>query len=238
MAELTQLEKKQARAIKFKIVIVCLAILILASFWGTMGAAAQPLSLAVVPEVPREGEPVIVTFKLYNPSPETTFTEYEFYANGKLLEKGGGLIPPGCSKQYQYAYENTLKLGEQVNFVVNARSGEQSWEKVRSLPAYPPQVWSSFVSFASFSTSVMGFMTTMTYYDSTFGVATSLNVGLICALVLIALLIYLEMTRPALMGKTVAALGRLHLRFGTITWILFIIFIGMVYTRVAMLLAM
>jgi len=40
-----------------------------------------------------------------------------------------------------------------------------------------------------------------------------------------------------LQHKIVATVGRLRFRFSTITWILFIIFIGMVYTRVALILA-
>ena len=112
-----------------------------------------------------------------------------------------------------------------------------SCERVVSLPSYPPQIWSSFVSFASFSTSVMCFMGSMTYYQSSFGSGIGFNVGLLCAIVLIGLLIFLELTQLLLRGKTVTILGRLRLRFNTVTWILFIIFMRIVYTTLAMILA-
>ena len=132
------------------------------NFWLTTLASSDPVTMVVVPEVPREGEPIIATFNFNNPSPQTITTEYQFYANGELLQAGTATIPPRSSKQYQYAYQNPLQLGEQVNFVVKTHSGLGSYEKTTSLPSYPPQIWSSFVSFAAFSTSVMSSMTAMT----------------------------------------------------------------------------
>ena len=225
------------RGIKLKIVIIWLAILLMGSFWLTARAGSDEVTLAVMPQVPREGEPIIATFKLNNPSPQAIRTEYQFYANGKLLEEGATIIPPGSSKLYQYAYQNPLPLGEQVNFVVKIKSPLGSHEKVVSLPSYPPQIWSSFVSFASFSTSVMSFMFSSTYYQSSFGSDNmGFNVGLLSAIVLMGLLIFLELTQPLLQEKTVTILRRLRLRFNTVTWILFIIFMGIVYTKVVMIL--
>ncbi len=83
----------------------------------------------------------------------------------------------------------------------------------------------------------MSSMSTMTYYQSTFGSDMGLNVGIITAIVLIALLIFLELTQPVVEGKTIAVLGRMRIRFSTVTWILFIIFMGIVYTKVVMILA-
>ena len=121
--------------------------------------------------------------------------------------------------------------------MVKTTSPLGSCEKIVSLPSYPPQVWSSFASFASFSTSVMSSMSTMTYYQSTFGSDMGLNVGIIAAIVLIALLIFLELTQSVVEGKTIAVLGRMRIRFSTVTWILLIIFMGIVYTKVVMILA-
>jgi len=110
-------------------------------------------------------------------------------------------------------------------------------EKVLSSPPYPPQVWSSFASFASLSTSTMSSMGTMSYYQSNFSNDTGLNLGILITIVLIALLIFLELTQPVIQEKTTAVLSRLVIRFSTITWILFIIFAGILYTTVVMLLA-
>lgn len=225
------------RGIKFKIIIIWLAILLVGGFWLTERASSDPVALTVVPEVPREGMPIIATFKLNNPSPQAISAEYHFYANGELMNKGTAVIAPGSSKLYQYAYKNPLELGEQVNFMVETMSPLGSYEKVVSLPSYPPQIWSSFVSFASFSTSMMGFMSSMSYYQSSFGDDMGLNIGLLTIFVLAGLLIFLELTQPLLRKKTITVLGRLNLKLSMVTWILFIIFLGITYTKVVMVLA-
>jgi len=224
------------RGTKLKLIIVWLAILLMSSFWFTASVDSDTVSLAVVPQVPREGEPVLATFKLNNPSSQAVETDYQFYANGELMKEGTTVIFPKSSKLYQYAYRNPLELGEQVNFMVRTTSPRGSCERIVSLPSYPPQIWSSFVSFASFSTSMMGFMSSMTYYQSTFDTDMGFNVGLLSIIVLIGLLIFLELTQPLLRRKTITILGRLRIRFSTVTWILFIIFMGITYTKVAMVL--
>ena len=83
----------------------------------------------------------------------------------------------------------------------------------------------------------MSSMSTMTYYQGSFSSDMGFNVGLVSTMVLIALLIFLELSQPLLREKTVAVLGRLRLRFNTVTWILFIIFMGLIYTKIAMLIA-
>jgi len=219
---------------KLKIVIVWLAILLFASFLYSMLSVLHPLSMVVHPEVPRQGEPIVVTFSMRNTSPEPSTAEYWFYANGELLNSGTTTVFPSTTKTYRYAYNNPLELGEQVNFLVKTQSELGNYEKTLSSPPYPPQIWSSFVSFASFSTSVMSSFSSMTYYQSTFATDTGFNVGLLSTIVLIALLIFLELTQPLLQGKTIALLGRLRLRFSTVTWILFIIFIGMIFTQIVL----
>jgi len=225
---------------KLKIIIVGLAIMIMVSFWLTALAGPGLVNIAVVPEVPREDVPIISTFKLNNPTSEATTINYSFYANGELLQHGTSILAPHSSKTYQYVYRNPLELGEQVNFAVKAESQSQgiTCEKIVSLPSYPPQIMSSFVSFASFSTSVMGFMASSTYYESSFGSPDEgLNVGLVISIVLIILLIFLELSEPLLAEGIHVVLGRLRMRYSTMTAILFIIFMGTVYTKIMMILA-
>ena len=224
------------RGTHYKLAIVWLAILLLGSFWLTVRGTSEPVSLAVIPQAPRQGEPILATFKLNNPTSEMLVTNYQFYANGELLKEGAATIAPGSGKTYQYAYANPLKIGERLNFVVKTQSEQGNYEKVISSPPYPPQVWSSFISFASFSTSVMSSMSTMTYYQSTFGRDVGLNVGIIATIVLTILLIFLELSGPVVQGKTMA-LGSLRIRLSTTTWILSIIFMGIVFTKVMMILA-
>ncbi len=231
------MEQSSARSVKFKVSIVWLAILLLGSFWLSMQESSSPVSMVVLPEVPREGKPIVVTFKLNNPSSHPLPTRYQFYANGGLLQEKVITIAAESSETYQYAYANPLRIGEQVNFVVRTQSEQGNYEKVLSSPSYPPQVWSSFVSFASFSTSVMSSMASVTYYQDAFGTNMGLNVGIIASVVLIILLVFAELNQPVIEGRAVARLGRLRIRLSTVTWILFIIFMGIVYTKVAMILA-
>jgi len=228
--------EQSRKSIYFKLGIVALGILLLGSFWLTVKGTSQPVSLAVVPQAPRQGEPILATFKLNNPSAEPVVTNYQFYANDELLQEGAATIPAGAGKTYQYAYANPLEIGEQLNFMVKTQSDLGNYDKVISSPPYPPQIWSSFISFASFSTSVMSSMSSMTYYHSAFGSDMGVNVGIIATIVLIMLLIFLELSKPVVQGRTMA-LGRLRIRFSTLTWILFFIFMGIVFTKVMLILA-
>ncbi len=221
----------------FKIAILWLAILLLGSFWLTVNASAAPIALSVMPQVPREGEPIIATFKLSNPYAETLDVGYRLYANGELLKEGATSIAPKSNKTYEYTYSNPLPLGEQLSFVVKTSSAKGDYDKSLSSPPYPPQILSSFVSFASFSTSVMSSIATMTYYQTNFSNAMGINLGIAITAVLVALLIFVELTKPVIMNKTILSLGKLHVRLSAISWILFLIFCGAAYTEVVTILS-
>lgn len=213
-----------------------LVMITIACFWLQGRTSQDSVSMAVMPQAPVEGKPIIATFKLANPSFQSTSIFYQFYANGKLVEDGETRLAPGSSKAFTYLYENHLKLGDQVHFLVKTRSEEGASEKAISAPQYPPQVWSSFVSFASFSTSVMGSMASTAYYESTFG-RDAVNVGLVTTIVLMALLAFRELTpRPKSGNATFGAAVRLAIRFKTVTWVLLIIFLALIYTRVMLIL--
>lgn len=228
------MERGMNRGIVLKIGIVWLAILLVGSFW--LADRPGAVEMTVVPQVPREGEPIIVAFHLNNPSLEAAFTEYQFLSDGKMLQEGNAVLPPGSSTTYKYVYANDLHLGEQVNLIVKTRSGREENEKIVSLPSYPPQVWSSFVSFASFSTSVMSSMATMTDYDGSFGKDNYPNVALIISLTLVALLIFAEISRPVAADNSVGTLARLRMSLSTVVWVLLIIFVGLIYTSVVIVL--
>ena len=227
---------KNDKGVYFKLGIVILSILVLLSFWLTLRVASEPASIVIAPAVSREGEPIIVTFKLNNPLSEPLTTDYQFFANGEFITEGTSTIAPSGSETHKYAYENLLQIGQQVNFLVRTSSNLGEYEKVASSPPYPPQIWSSFVSIASLSTTVMSSMSTMVYYQSVFGSDSGLNIGFICSAVLIILLIFMELNQTLVGSKNTTTLGRLKLRFGPVTWILFIIFLGVFYTRVVFLL--
>ncbi len=230
------MEESINRITSFKLGILWMAILLLGSIWLTVRGTSDPVSMTVIPQVPREGEPIIAILTLNNPTSHPQATNYQFYANGEILSEGTITMAPKSSETAKYAYANPLQIGEQLNFVVRTQSEQGNYEKILSSPSYPPQVWSSFVSFASFSTSVMSSISTITYYQNTFNSDLGLNLGIITSMVLIALLIFMELTQPVIAGRTVATLGRLKIRLSTVTWILLIIFMGIVYTKVVMIL--
>ena len=221
-----------------KTAIIWLSIFIVASFLVTMKANANPVTLSVLPEVPRTKEPIVATFSISNSTDKPSATSYQLYVNGKLVESGSSIVAQQSSSKHQYAYTNNLERGEQVNFILKTNSDSGSNIKVVSLPAYPPQLMSSFVSFAAFSTSVMSTMISMEYFNTVFGITSGgLNTGIIIALILSALLIFLELSQTAVADKGVTILGLYRISLGNMATILFIIFLGMVFTRVVMIIA-
>jgi hypothetical protein len=198
----------------------------------------MPVSITAMPEVPQEGQPILVTFDLNNPSLEEHQVKYEFYANGKLLLEGTDLLSPLSTKKYSYIYPEAPQLGKKTTFLVKTDSEEGQYDNSIDTPPVSPQILSSFVSFATFSTSLMDSSTSVTsqqFYRGSFEDNNKLNVGLILSIVLILLLIYLELTEH-LKNKTFTTIGGLRIRFSRLSAILFVIFIGMVITKVAMLL--
>ena len=230
-------EASQHKGLMLKVVIVWLCTFALFGFLIASRSAVNPVTMSIIPEVPKTGQPIVATFNINNPSDEPSTTSYQLYVNGRLVESGRTTIAPQASSKYQYAYKNMLERGEQVNFVLKTISDSGSFDKIVSLPAYPSQLMSSFVSFAAFSTSVMTSMISMEYFTGTFGITTGINTGLIVAAVLLALLIFAELTQAVITGQKVTILGSYRAGFSTMSTILFIIFIGMVFTKVVMIMA-
>ncbi len=236
-------KKTKQRGLLYKTLMLWFVILILASFAASLQARHDTVGIQVTPEVLREGEPVFVTFFINNPSDKATETDYTLYASGEAVMSGRTELSPGAGKQFQYVYSNPLKLGEQVTFSAKAQSGDKVSINSLSIPSVTPQVWSSFVSFASFSTSVLSSssaissmsMSSMAYYDNSFGTNRALNAGLIFSIVLIILLIYMELSEPLLAERNIRVIGNLRIRFSRLSSVLFIIFIGMVFTQIALI---
>jgi hypothetical protein len=223
-----------------------MAVLFLGSLSVSLDAQMDPVSIKVLPSIPKEGQPLLITVKLNNPSLSEKLMSYELYANGQVLMQGKARVAKDSTKEFTYVYPESPKMGERITFSVKAKSGEDVSEKAMSLPAYPPQVWSSFVSFASFSTSLMGsslgstmgssmgsYLTSVQHYEGSFVGSSRLNVGLTFSLVLIVLLVYLELSEP-ISRKSFRTIG-LRLRFSKLSAILFVVFVGMVFTKVVMI---
>jgi hypothetical protein len=202
-----------------------------------INSSSQPVSITILPEVPNEGMPFLIKVDLNNPSNKDDMLIYELFANGNLLTEGTALLSKNSKERLIYVYPESPSIGERITLQLKAKSRQGSYEKIISLPAYPPQVWSSFVSIASFSTSMMSStmsMTSTSFYDNSFGNNNSLNLGLTFSLVLIGMLIFLELTEP-LVNKSFRIKG-MRIRFSKLSAILFIVFIGMVLTKIVMIL--
>ncbi len=233
--------ESRERQLKFKLAIIWLVIVLLGTFYLTTLSSHDLASLAVVPVVPKPGQPVIVTFKLNNPAAAPATNGYQLYMDGKLLNSGVAVISPGSSKQYEYIYPSNLPVGTNVSFMLKVHGSNGDYERMVTTPPFQPQLCSSFVSFAAFSTTMMTSMASAAYYQNSFQQSTTLNVGLVCSLVLICLLIFLELSQAASSeqssGGTLARkLQRLAFDVSPLTWILLVIFMAMVYTKVIMIL--
>jgi hypothetical protein len=226
--------QKGNKSTYYKLAIIWLAIILMGCFWFSVKSTDNPIVLTVMPQAPRDGEPVLATVQLNNPENIPVNSSYRFYANGVLIKEGQTILPPLSGETFQYSYQNTLPLGEQVSFMVSSHSATGDYEKMVSTPPYAPQIWTSFISFASFSTSVMSSMSSIAFYHSNFS-DMGLNIGILTSVILIFLLIFLELSGNRINNGSLA-IGRLRIRLMTLTWILLIIFVGMVYTRVAMIL--
>ncbi len=218
----------------FKIGVTWLFIFALFAFLISSRDSQAPVRLSVMPQTPRTGQPVVATFVLANPTGAPATTAYELYVNGVLAESGSATLVAGEKAEYQYAGANMLARGEQLNFVLKTTSNGGSTVNKVSLPAWSPQLMSSFVSFAAFSTSVMSSMISMQYFDTIFNTGSGLNSGLIIAAILIALLVFMEFGQVMASRNTV--IKSYQASFATVSSLLFIIFVGMVLTRVMLIL--
>ena len=226
----------QRKGLILKIAIVWLCIFLLLGFLIPTRSGANPVTVSIIPEVPKTGEPIVATFNISNPSSKPSTTSYQLYVNGRLIQSGSTTVAPQASSKYQYAYKNSLERGKQVNFVLRTISDSGDFDKIVSLPPYPPQLMSSFVSFAAFSTSVMSSMISMEYFTDTFGTTSGINTGVIVFIILIILLVFLELTQAIATGKK-TIISSYRASFRNMSTILFIIFIGMVFTKVVMIIA-
>jgi hypothetical protein len=77
----------------------------------------------------------------------------------------------------------------------------------------------------------------MEYFNSTFGTTSQINTGVIVVLILMALLIFLELSQGIVVTKGGGIISKYRVGFTILTTILFIIFLGMIFTRVVLILA-
>jgi len=233
------LKREEEQRLFLLIALAGLGILFLTSISLTMSHASEDISMTVVPEVPREGLPVIISFALRNPGGAGEVVRYRLYGNGMLLSEGEEYIEARSVRRHVYAYPKPPEVGEKMTFLLRAESERGVKEKSLAIPPYPPQVWSSFVSFATFSTAMMSSsistsIASLDFYERTFLSESRLNIGLVLSMFLIAMLVFLELTEP--LGGSWLKVVRLRLSFTRLSIVLFLIFLGMVASKVVLVL--
>ncbi len=229
------------RTLLFKIAVLGFVIIILSSFGASLQSQEEPLNIKAVPMAPKLGEPLSVTVSLSNPSDTSSDTHYALFANDQQVMSGIATLAPKESRKLKYIY-NSLEPGDQVTFVAKTQSKGVESIKYFKVPPVPPNALSSFVSFATFATSVLSSssatgsnsINSMAYYDKSFVSSNALNVGLVFSILLIVLLIYMELSEP-LTRQQQGAMWNLRTRFSRLSSVLFIIFIGMVLTQIALI---
>jgi len=215
-----------------------MVILASALFAFALRSSSELVSVSVLPEVPRQGDPVSVSLKLNNPDPEYLPVSYELYVNEERIKAGSAVLDPLSTAAYTFNYISRAELGTQTIIMVKTDTSQGGYLKTVAVPGYTPQIWSSFVSFASFSTSVMGSMSSMVYYQDSFTQSQGMQVSIVFAVVLLLLLIFRDVTVPIPVPRRAAgSLALLRVKFGALATVLLIIFLGMIFTRVVMILA-
>jgi len=143
------------------------------------------------------------------------------------------------------------KLGTALRIYAEATDLETGDTYTQSLlmPQNPPEAWMSFASFSSLTTlllsssssSMMSSSFTISYYKNTVGLTQSaarlsINIGLIASVTLIALLIFIELTNPVF-GNFGLNLKKLRDRYSLLTANLLLVFVGLVLTRIVMIIS-
>ena len=91
------------KGLALKILITWLCILSLAGFSLAMKASSNPVTMSVMPQAPKEGEAIVVTYAISNSTDTVSETDYRLYVNGDLLESGTAAIAPNTVSKHQYA---------------------------------------------------------------------------------------------------------------------------------------
>ncbi|MBI4499099.1 MAG: hypothetical protein HY689_14515 [Chloroflexi bacterium] len=148
------------RDLKIKILVVWLILLPVPGAWYSLDLAAEPLDMTMVPHVPQPGAATTVTSTIENLAGYDHPTTYWFYVDGALLAEGVASLSSVETKRLQYLHRPPAAYGDRASFALRTETGDREHMHVLATVPYPPEVWSSFVSFASFSTTVMSSMIT------------------------------------------------------------------------------
>lgn len=228
------------RRVSVAALIVLLALLLLAWVQGAQ-MLDRPLSGTVTPSAPRAGDPVVARYVINNPLPYASRVEWLLYVNGRVALEESRLLAAQSSHRLEYVLRHAPEAGQQTVFDLRVKADAGHWEQVLAAPPYGPQVISSIASFASFaslSSSAMSFIATREYYQGSFD-SGYFNMGLIVALVLLAVLVFMEITggmaTPSSPPGGFGAVQLLRRHSRILCASLLAIIVGMFFTKVALI---
>ncbi len=194
------------------------------------------VDLSYYPTFPRQGEPLFIKVSVSNLNPDLHGFLITVYSDGVEITEWATDIKEWGTREFMFISEAGDLLGKSKRIYVEAVNLDldSRQEGMLMIPPYPPEICSSFTSFASFSTTLMTYMQSFTYYQATLIPEEGLNVGLITSLTLIGLLVFEELSDPSY-GGIGRRLLELRIRYGRMVVVLLIIFFAMVFTRVALI---
>ncbi len=220
----------------------------------------QTLTLTHFPSVTRENEPFVVRALVRNVADEPRRIRVILFVDGLEAFVSESFFEPLATQSSTLTLPSP-RLGTAMRFyaeAVDLETGKRYTEAIM-VPQSPPEAWMSFASFSSLTTmllssssssslmssssssSSMSSSFTISYYQSTIGLARApikwgINVGLAVSIILIVLLVFIELTNPQF-GNLGRRLSGLRDRYSLLTANLLLIFMGLVITRIVMIIA-
>jgi len=231
---------------------LCFAALFLAIFlFNSLKMQSDTLTLRYFPTVIKDKEPLVIAVDLKNDESVSRNYAVRIFIDGSLVSSTEAEIDAFAVQRFTYT-RAAPEAGKALRIyveAVNLENGEKHSDFLL-VPQSPPEVWVSFSAFSSFATSLTSTSTstslmsnTITYYLNVMGMSTqdtgiqpTINNGLIISIVLIALLVFMELTDPAY-GNIRKKILSLRQRYGTLSASLLLIFFGIVLTKVVMIIA-
>jgi len=211
-------------------IVIALLILLIGS------TTTKTITVHYFPVFPVEGDPLFIKVNLRNPKPYSCRFKVAVYSDGVKITDSMIVIPGNGMEELEFVTPAKDLLGTSQRIYVEAYNMDSNdkYEASIMIPPYPPEIFSSFVSFASFSSTVMSYLTTFAYYQETM-ISKGINVGLVISFALIGLLIFQELSDPAY-GIVDRRILELRERYGKQVAILLIVFFGMVLTKIILIL--
>jgi len=230
-------------------VILFLSILLVNSLRGQ----SSTLTLSCYPVTARENEPFVVTATVNNMADKPHRYSVRMFADAEQVFASESRLDASSTQSFTYTRASP-KRGTAVKIYAEALNLETGarYSDVILIPPSPPELWMSLAAFSTFAMSLSSYssamtsMFTITYYLTTMGVSSTtrqpasilstINVGFTVSITLIGLLIFLQITDPSYTGLE-SRLTRARSKYGLLAASLLLIFFGMFFTRVMMIIA-